>query len=185
MTCLRSIAVALLIALLAISVRADQGPGGGGGSSGGSGTGDDGGGSGSSTENHASGTSRGAPGGPNGKERRNGRSKDGAYTIAISGFYKGQGTATVTATTVTLSGDVKAPDGSAAILTSDALTISGPYFSGTGSIGGEKVKIKGRLDAARASRLVATYAGETHRGRIAGTLPTDPGDDSWDDSHHN
>jgi hypothetical protein len=183
MTCLRSIVVAFLIALLAISVRADQGPGGGSGGGNGGGGGDDGGG-GSSTENHGNGSSRGNPGGPNGKDRRNGRSKDGAYTIVISGFFKGQGTATVSATTVTLTGDVKAPDGSTATLTSDALTISGPYFSGTGTIGGEKIKIKGRLDAARASRLVATYAGEKHRGRIAGTLPSDPGDDSWDKQHN-
>ena len=102
----------------------------------------------------------------------------------ISGFYKGQGTASVSATTVTLTGDVKNSDGSAATLTSDPLTLSGPYFSGTGTIGGEKIKIKGRLDAARASRLVATYAGETHRGRIAGTLPSDPGDDAWDKQHN-
>lgn len=182
MTCLRSIAVAFLIALLAISVRADQGPGGGGGNGGGNGGGDDGG-NGNSTDAHGGGSSRGAPGGPNGKDRRNGRSKDGAYTISVSGFYKGQGTASVTATTVTLTGDVKGPDGTTATLTTDALVISGPYFSGTGTIGGEKIKIKGRLDAARASRLVATYASDTHRGRIAGTLPTDPGDDGWDKPH--
>ena len=38
MTCLRSIAVAFLIALLAISVRADQGPGGGNGGGNGNGS---------------------------------------------------------------------------------------------------------------------------------------------------
>src|SRR4051794_1305438 len=41
-------------------------------------------------------------GGPNGKEKRSDRSKDGEYTIAVSGYYKGTGTATVSPDNVSI-----------------------------------------------------------------------------------
>ena len=45
-------------------------------------------------------------GGPNGKEKRSERSKDGEYTIAVSGYYKGTGTAAVAADSVTINAQV-------------------------------------------------------------------------------
>ena len=43
---------------------------------------------------------------PDGKEKRSERSKDGEYTIAVSGYYKGTGTATVAADSVTINAQV-------------------------------------------------------------------------------
>jgi len=173
-TVLRTITIAFLIACFAISFRADQGPGGGGSGGGG----DSSGGPGPS----AGGTSRGTPGGPSGHDRREARSADGTYSINVSGFYKGTGTATVTATSVTITANVKSESGDTVTLQSEALTVSGPYFSGNGTVGDNKITIKGRLDAAKISRLVATFkTTDNHHGRIAGTLPTDTPVAAWDD----
>jgi hypothetical protein len=171
----RTIILTLIVGLLAVGVRADDSPGGDG--SGGGGSGSPGG---PGPTSHG-GASRGAPGGPSGHERRAARSQDGSYSLIISGYYKGTGTATVTATSVSLSGTVKGPDGVDVPLSTDALTLSGPYFSGSGTIGSAKIQIKGKLDAAKASRLGATFetlAGN-HAGRIFGTLPSDTGDANW------
>jgi hypothetical protein len=46
---------------------------------------------------------------------------------------------------------------------------------------GEPVLVHGRLDAAKSSRLVATYRGEgAHAGRVIGTLPGDAMQSQWD-----
>ena len=115
-------------------------------------------------------------------ERRPPRSNDGAYSLRISGYYKGSGTANVTRQNVSITADLKTEDGTAATLKAESLLIDGTYFSGEGTIGGAKVTIKGRLDAARISRLVAFYKiGDSHRGRIVGILPSDSPNDKWED----
>ncbi len=176
MTLLRSISVVLLATLLAIGAHADPGPtatgggdnGGSGGSPGGPGP--------------ISGASRGPVGGPSGKDRRSARSQDGSYDLTVSGYYKGTGTASVSATTVTITANLLDASGASFTFTTDTLTIDGPYFSGNGTVGDNKVTVKGRLDAAESSRLLATYtSADGHRGRIAGTLPTDAGDPKWND----
>ncbi len=127
-----------------------------------------------------------APGG--GEPPRQERSKDGTYSVTYRGFYSGTGTATVTSTSIQLAGTVQDPTGQSYQINT-ALTVSGPYVSGTGNIGPGAATVVGRLDAARASRLVCTYRGSTlpgepvgyRSGRIAGILPTDVGDEGWDD----
>jgi hypothetical protein len=167
----RAIAVAFMIALLAVGARADQG-------------GDDNNGGNGPSNSHGGGT-KGQPGGPSGHEKRSARSNDGSYNLTVSGFYKGTGTASVSATAVTLTGQVKSEGGELVPLQTEALQLSGPYFSGKGTIGGAEVAISGKLDAAKVSRLTATYkTPDNHRGRIAGTLPTDTPDEKWNDDHH-
>ena len=169
----RTIAVAFMIALLAVSVRADQGPGGGGpgsssGGSGSSGGSDDGNGNGPPVR----GATKGPPGGPSGHEKRQAASQDGSYTLTVSGFFKGAGTATVNTTSVSLTATVKSEGGDSVQLSASGLTLSGPYFTGTGTIGDAKVEFKGRVDADKGSRLIATYKTLTdnHRGRVAGVF---------------
>lgn len=114
--------------------------------------------------------------------RRSPRSGDGNYQIVVSGFYVGQGTGAISDTAVSLNVPLKGDDGTTPTLQATGLTIDGQYFSGSGTIGGATVTIQGRLDAARASRLTATFRTSDHKfGRIAGTLPSDPNtDDNWD-----
>ena len=116
------------------------------------------------------------------------RSVDGTYSINVSGFFTGNGTASVTATAVSITATVTVDGGGTVTLQSEALPLSGPYFEGKATAGSDTVLIKGRLDAAKASRLLATYStvGDTRRGRIAGTLPTDKPIDAWNDNsgHH-
>ena len=127
-----------------------------------------------------------APGG--GQPPRQDRSKDGTYAVSFRGFYSGTGTATVSSTSVHLSGEVQDPTGTAYRI-NIPLVVSGPYVSGTGNLGASAATVVGRLDAPKASRLVCTYRGTSlpgepvgfRTGRIAGILPTDVGDEGWDD----
>lgn len=126
------------------------------------------------------------PGNPHKKnkhgEGRQTRSLNGTYTATASGSYRGTGTATVDEDGVSFQIDVVAADGSTGKLIVSKLAIDGPYFSGAGSAIGHVIAISGRLDAAKASRLVATYAGANgEAGRITGILPDDAGDPDWDD----
>lgn len=123
----------------------------------------------------------GKGGGPGGKEHRSPRSQDGSYTLTISGFYKGTGTASVSAAAVSITAQVNSEGGATTTFKAENLVIAGPYFSGTGTVGETAITVKGRLDAAQASRLAATYSSEKRRGRIVGTLPSDPGDEKWKD----
>lgn len=67
------------------------------------------------------------------------------------------------------------------MLVAPALVIDGPYFSGIGTAMGKTIMIEGRLDAAKASRLMAQYHSTTGQvGRIVATLPADSGNDSWE-----
>ena len=119
--------------------------------------------------------------GKNGKVRQ-GRSENGTYNVNIVGFYRGSGTATVEETSVSLKGTVTGSDGSVGTLDATKLDIDGPYFTGTGTINGKNATIRGRLDAAKSSRLVASYHIEgRNNGRIVGTNPKDKGDDKWND----
>lgn len=126
--------------------------------------------------------------GEGGVPPRQQRCQDGRYAVQFRGFYAGMGTATVTTTSVHLSGTVQDPTGQSYQI-SVPLNVTGPYVSGTGNIGPSAATVVGRLDAARSSRLVCTYRGSSlpgeptgfRSGRIAGSLPTDVGDEGWDD----
>jgi hypothetical protein len=127
-----------------------------------------------------------APGG--GQPPRQERSKDGTYAVSFRGFYSGTGTATVTSTSVHLSGQIQDRTGTSYRI-DIPLVVNGPYVSGTGNLGASAATVVGRLDAPKASRLVCTYRGTSlpgepvgfRTGRIAGILPTDIGDEGWDD----
>jgi len=115
---------------------------------------------------------------------RQSRSVDGEYRAIVAGYYCGTGSATVDSQTVSLTINVHAQDGSPGALVAKDLQIDGPYFSGVGAIDSTTVMIHGRLDAARASRLIGNFtSSDGHSGHIVGTLPAsaDRGDDTWDD----
>jgi hypothetical protein len=152
--------------------------------------------SGPSSGNHVDdggGDNFGGPNGPNGPAgpgrtripgHRQDRVKNGSYMTIVAGYYTGTGSAEVTDDKVSLKANLVAPDGRAAQLCATNLVVDGPYFYGTGTILDEVVQVSGRLDAARASRLVATFTGNGgHDARIVGNLPAaiDAGDDHWDE----
>lgn len=130
----------------------------------------------------------GAPGGPtrtrSGTGHRQERAKNGRYVTVFAGSYNGVGVADVKDDKVTIKADVLTADGRAAQFIANNLMFDGPYFSGAGTIMGETVQVSGRLDAARASRLTATFAlTDGSAARVVGSLPAtvDAGDDNWDE----
>jgi len=120
---------------------------------------------------------------------RQSRSKDGTYFVMVNGFWHGTGTADVRSDHIVMKVDLVSDDGSAAKLNGN-VDIDGPYFSGTIRLSGrtgQDVYITGRLDAARASRLIGNFQMEDGcEGRMFGTLPAsvDPGDDHWEEHDH-
>src|SRR4051794_40832812 len=112
--------------------------------------------------------------GKNGKVRQ-ARSGDGDYSVRLVGAYKGTGTAEVSEDTISFDASITTADGVKGQLSARGLPIDGPYFAGNGTAMGRPIFVRGRLDAAKSSRLVANYRDpETHlAGRIVGTLPTD------------
>ena len=125
-------------------------------------------------------------GGREGKGKRQDRVQNGSYVATVRGEFRGTGTADVREDKVSLHLSVKLPDGRSGDIIADDLPCSGPYFSGPGTLFGEPLFVRGRLDAAKASRLTATFytAGGTG-GRIVGSLPGDLGDPSWNDENVN
>ena len=109
------------------------------------------------------------------------RSRDGDYTLTIRGFYQGAGTAKVYSNTIVIEAQVSTRDHRSGLLHAELLA-TGPYFAGQGTCIGQAVTIRGRLDAPKASRLLATlHASDKQGGRIAAILPDDVGDEGWDD----
>ena len=118
-----------------------------------------------------------------GRNRRQDRSKNGSYDATLVGFLSGSGTAEVGDDHVMLKVDVIDSNGIVGKLVAD-LPANGPYFSGQGTCFGQSVSVNGRLDAAKASRLAATfYLSNGRTGRIVAKLPSDPGDDNWIDDN--
>src|ERR1700730_6123022 len=72
----------------------------------------------------------------------------GDYSIAIAGSYKGTGTATLTATTVSVTGSVTDQNGNSGSLIASNLVIDGNHFSGSGTVMGTAMTVLGRLDPA-------------------------------------
>src|SRR5688572_19968678 len=115
------------------------------------------------------------------------RVRNGSYITTIVGFYNGSGTAEVNDDRVSLRAKISTTDGRTGELVADNLVVEGPYFYGTGTLLGDTVQITGRVDAARASRLLAMFSGvEGKFARVVGNLPAglDPGDDDWDNNDH-
>jgi hypothetical protein len=155
------------------------GSGNGGGNNGnnGGGNGNNGGGNGNGGSGSAGNSGRGNAFG----RRRQGRSHNGQYQIVIAGTVKGTGQATVRDDTVSFSVTVTAADGTTGTFDAAGLIIDGPYFSGQASVLGQLVEIHGRLDAAKSSRLIASFRGDgPHVGRVVGSLPGDTPQNQWD-----
>lgn len=107
----------------------------------------------------------------------------GDYTIAIAGSYSGTGKATLTDTTVSITGTVTDENGTSGSLIASNLAIYGNHFSGSGTVMGNPMTVLGRLDPADAqgkvpktARLMGTFtvSSSTH-GRLAGFVPVIPG----------
>jgi hypothetical protein len=112
------------------------------------------------------------------------RAKNGNYITIVAGDFSGTGNAEVKDDKVSINADVLTCDGRAGKFTATNLTVEGPYFYGVGTVLGLTVQVSGRVDAARASRLLATFtAGDGKAARVVGNLPAafDAGDDGWDD----
>jgi hypothetical protein len=112
------------------------------------------------------------------------RCLNGDYTARVAGYYRGGGIAKVTDAYVSLDISLVAGDGQPGNLRAENLSCIGPYFSGEGLLLGKPVMVRGRLDAAKASRLTATFFVSGDRaGRIIAILPPtiDPGDEHWND----
>ncbi|MBC8106513.1 MAG: hypothetical protein H7Z14_07985 [Anaerolineae bacterium] len=130
----------------------------------------------------------GTPGGPTrtrgGTGHRQERAKNGSYVTILAGSYNGTGMADVKDDKVSIRADVLTSDGRSGRFVANNLMFDGPYFHGLGTIMGETVQVNGRLDAARASRLTATFTlSDGRAARVVGNLPAaiDAGDDNWDE----
>jgi hypothetical protein len=112
--------------------------------------------------------------------RRQSGAQNGEYLVSVYGYYSGSGKADIDATEVSIRVVVTGKDGTTQRLEIRDLQTEGPYFAGNGTIGSKPVRITGRLDAARSSRVTATFSdSDGHYGRIVGTLPEDAGNDHW------
>lgn len=125
--------------------------------------------------------------GHNGHHRQD-RAQNGTYSALVGGFFKGIGTAEVTDDAININATITTRDGLSGSVIAVNLPVDGPYFSGQGVVMGHSFTIRGRVDAARASRLVATFfVDDGHTGRIVAKLPSDqdPGDDGWNHQDKN
>ncbi|HTK76633.1 MAG TPA: hypothetical protein VL371_15305 [Gemmataceae bacterium] len=105
---------------------------------------------------------------------------DGGYTVTVSGYYEGSGTADVSPGGIHINADVvvAGSGGRKLNLVAPNLTLDGDHFSGTANVQGNKLNVRGRLDGYagdpdfHGARLLLTYTDSSgHSGRIAGTLP--------------
>jgi len=113
----------------------------------------------------------------------------GHYAIYVRGYWSGQGDATVTAGTVTITANVQISTGQTGTLVISNLPLAANHFSGTGTVMGVVVNVDGRVQAPDAKPgpnsqavttnavLGATLLGGGHAARVAGgrdPLPPDP-----------
>ena len=100
---------------------------------------------------------------------------DGQYKTTVAGTYKGSGTATVSATKLTIIAQITDQSGRKGQFTLD-LPLDGPHFRGAGTAMGQTVKITGRLDGYadsknfRGARVLGTYSNGPVTGRFAGVI---------------
>lgn len=104
---------------------------------------------------------------------------NGAYQVTVAGYYAGTGTLTVRGKKVAIQATVEPADGKGAKLKFIAsnLALNGDHFTGTATIQGAQVNIRGRLDGYagdpvfHGARCLCSYTdGGTHAGQIAGVL---------------
>jgi hypothetical protein len=117
----------------------------------------------------------------------------GNFTVIVSGFWAGQGSATVTAGSVQISATVTDDAGNSGTLIANGLALVDNHFSGTGTILGQNMTVEGRVEGADPNppagkgkgkgkgknsdddsivtnaRIGATFAAGPHGGRVAGS----------------
>jgi hypothetical protein len=158
----------------------DDGSGGGGGGAGSEGGSSGSSGSGKGSDNHDDEKSH-KPGTGNQSGRTRAKaSHNGEYIGLVVGTLQGTGTISVNEDDISFSIPIVSEAGQSGTFSAAKLAINGPYFAGSGTAFGKPVIIRGRLDAAKASRLTAEFQGSAGmNGRIVGTLPGDPGNPAW------
>jgi hypothetical protein len=105
-------------------------------------------------------------GGGKGRSRGN---KAGTYKLTVTGHFSGNGTATVTGTTLSLTAPVKVSGGGSGDLVANDLVIDKGYFKGTGTVMGVTCTIEGRIDLPDAQDAEQDDKQAT-TGRITGTF---------------
>jgi hypothetical protein len=117
----------------------------------------------------------------------------GQFTVFVHGYWNGQGTATVTGTTVQIQATVADDAGNTGALTVNNLNIIDNHFEGNGTVFGQPMHVAGRLEAQDPppagtpkgkgkgkgssadaqvlldARIGATFNAGPHGGRIAGS----------------
>lgn len=118
----------------------------------------------------------------------------GQFTVFVHGYWNGQGTATVTLTTVQIQATVADDAGNSGALTVNNLSIVDNHFEGDGTVFGQPMHVAGRVEAPDPSpsgktkgkgkggksgssgaqvlidaRIGATFNAGPHGGRIAGS----------------
>jgi hypothetical protein len=72
--------------------------------------------------------------------------KYGNYTFKIVGQYSGRGACTITPTSVTISANIKAPNGTTGSIVFSDLPLVNDYFRGSTTFNGVTLNISGRID---------------------------------------
>lgn len=112
----------------------------------------------------------------------------GQFTVFVHGYWNGQGTATVSGTSVQIQATVTDDAGNSGTLTASNLNIVDNHFQGTGTVFGQPMNVDGRVEAQDPpagkakgkgkssdeqvlldARIGATFIAGPHAGRIAGS----------------
>ncbi|SRR5258706_7289079 len=115
----------------------------------------------------------------------------GTYSVKVAGCAKGEGKASSTGDTISITATVKDESGNEGSLSAPNLKVEKNHFKGTGTLFGHKVTLHGRLDAAppdepaiNAQRIVCTFTtADGQHGRIAGYVPDGSGGASGRKKH--
>jgi hypothetical protein len=103
-----------------------------------------------------------------------GRKKTGDYTLVALGNYSGTGASSITTTTVSISVDLRAPDGSRVTLSFSDMPLVNDRFQGTTISGGAAFTLSGRVDLPAATDADQTPA-QAITGRLTSTLEDSTG----------
>ena len=114
-----------------------------------------------------------------------GPSANGLYKVIIRGYYSGDGVATVSGGSVSITANVKDDGGVSGQLIANQIGLVGDHFKGSGTVMGGTMQVSGRVEAADPNagrvvtdaRIAATFTvdGPIKRvGRIAGARVNQP-----------
>jgi hypothetical protein len=95
--------------------------------------------------------------------------KSGNYSLKVVGAYSGVGTSAITSTSVSISMQLKSPDGCVCSAFFDSMPLLNDRFQGTAPFNGATLTISGRLDMPAATDGEQTFA-QAITGRITGNF---------------